>query len=174
MDISNSTDYIEWGNALFRGSPSSPESFAPSIIQEGRYRGPSFNGSNPDGEDVPSNQAADYTVTSTKSTVNTSFITKEDLANGVFSFIYLDAYSPGPHNISWFAKINSATVSYEDSACNSNNGTPTTVTTTTSTKAPKTGAMAVAGIVSIIILAGLVVLANYLSKKLELNKKSIR
>ncbi len=176
MDISNSTDSIEWGNALFRGSPSNPEPFNNSIIQEGRYKGSAFGGLNPEGEDVPSNQASDYTVTNAKSTVNTNVLTKEDLANGVFSFVYLDVYSPGPHNISWYAKLNSATVTYEDAQCNTNNNNTgnSNSTNNNAPKSPKTGAMAVAGVLSIVILAGLVVLANYLSKKLELNKKSVR
>lgn len=172
MDISTQVDSLEWGNALFRGSPSNPEAFAPVIIQEGRYRGPSFSGANPSGQDVPSNQAADYTISNDKSSINTTQLTREDLANGVFSFLYFDVYSPGPHNVSWFTKLNSATVSYEDSACSSN--TPNPTTTTSSPAAPKTGAMAVAGIISIVILAGLVVTANILSNKMDLKKKSVR
>lgn len=183
MDNSTAQDSLEWAHGLFRGSPSSPEAVYIAMMTEGRYRSPTYNGANPEGEDVPSDQAADYTISSDKSSINTNFLTREDFANGVFSFFYFDSRSgnpsssnpTGPGNVSWFAKLNSATVTYEDAACSSSTPAPTPTTGgTANPKAPKTGAMAVAGVISIIILAGLVVTANVLSSKMNLKKKSVR
>ncbi len=180
MDNSTTDDSIEWANALFRGSPINPEIATPAMPGEGRYKSPNYGGIIPTGQNVPANQAADFVIPNDKASVNTNFITREDLANGVFSFLYFDVFSPdpnavGPRNISWFAKINSATVSYEDAACNSNTPDPTPTTGNNNAPAsPKTGALAVAGVISIAVLAGLVVTANVLSNKLSLKKKSIR
>ena len=176
MDITTTVDSIEWSNFLIRGGPASPEDFYLGMRDtEGRWRTITFNGNNPLGEDVPSNQVGNYLISNAKSSIDTTYLTRADLASGkLFSGIWLDTYSDGPHNISWFVKINSAEVTYDDSACGPTtptNPSPTDPTATTpKAKSPKTGNLAVATLVTATLIAATLFAARI--AKLKLHKKA--
>ncbi len=181
MDITTTVDSLEWSNFLIRGGPAAPEDFYLGMRNtEGRWRTITYNGDNPGGEDVPSNQAGNYLISNTKSSVDTTYLTRADLASGkLFSGIWLDTYSDGPHNVSWFVKINSAEVTYDDTACGPTtpddpnpptNPNPTNPTPTPKAKSPKTGNLALATLVTVTLLAATLFAARI--AKLKLHKKA--
>jgi hypothetical protein len=176
MDITTQVDSLEWSNAIFRGGPTNPEDFYLGMRDtEGRLRTFTYGGTNPLGEDVPSNQSGNYLISNAKSSIDTTYLTRADLASGnLFNAVYLDAYSSGPHNVSWFVKINSAEVTYDDSACGPTtptNPSPTDPTTPTpKAKSPKTGNLAVATLVTATLIAATLFAARI--AKLKLHKKA--
>jgi hypothetical protein len=178
MDISTMSDSLEWAHFLLKGTPSSPEPWNPdnSIRDtQGRYKTTTFGGTNLDGgEEVPANQSANYLIT--RSNIDTTSLTRADLATGLFSGIYLDTFSnpTGPKNISWFAKINSATVTYDDTQCNTVTPPVTPTTTTPAPTKPKTGNLAVATLVTVTILAALLFAARIVKTKMHTKANSAK
>jgi len=170
MDISTVADSLEWAHFLLKGTPTSHEAWDIAIRDtQGRYKTTTFNGTNLDtGEEVPANQTANYTIT--RSNVDTTSLTRADLAAGLFSGMYLDAYSVGPHNVTWFSKINSANVTYDDSGCNPTPVTPTPQPVTPTPVKPKTGNLAVASLVTITLLVAIVFGARM--AKLKMHSKT--
>jgi len=118
MDIEDTDDSLEWIHALVLGAPSSPGSAdIINMAEDGRFKTISANGTNPYGQDVPADISADYTISNGISSIDTTALTPTDLKGSFFSFIYFDTQSTLTENVSWMAKINSATVTYDDSNC---------------------------------------------------------
>lgn len=170
MDTSTVADSLEWANFLLKGTPTNHEAWDLSIRDtQGRYKTTTFGGTNLDtGEEVPANQSASYLIT--RSNIDTTSLTRADLAAGVFSGIYLDTYSNNPHNVTWFAKVNSATVTYDDAQC-----APTTPVTPVVTPAkPKTGSLAIATLVTVTIIAAVLFAARIVKVKMHTKANSTK
>lgn len=185
MDVTTTQDNIEWSNFLIRGGPANPEDYyAGARNVENRWKTNTYGGDNPVGHDVPANQAGNYLIPNASSSVDTTYLTRADLASGnLFSGIWLDTYSDGngsgPENISWFVKINSAEVTYDNTACGPTTPTDPTQPTNPSTtqpkpNSPKTGNLAVATLVTVTLIAATLFAAKVAKTKLHKNAKSAK
>lgn len=182
MDISTEIDSLEWSNAIFRGGPTDPEDFYLGMRNtEGRLRTFTYGGTNPLGEDVPSNQAGNYLISNAKSSIDTTYLTRADLASGkLFNAIYLDAYSNAPKNVTWFAKINSAEVTYDDAQCGPTTpeeppiGPEVPKPQNPKPSSPKTGNFAIATLVTVTLLAAILFGARIAKLKMHSASKSAK